>query len=328
MKHPGAALEAQLSAMLDGELSAEEAAAVEGHLSSCAQCRGVLAELRGARELLEAMPPVAPPPDLLAAIKRDAATEMARGESVVSVFWLRWRAPVAGLAAAAAVMLAVLAPWQSGDRGSDPAVCIVPGHQPLVAEQAQPVAGDIAATESETIIAEVTRAPEAGAAMSGVSRGSRAARPSARGRRVVREEAAAGEAETSAPVSAEVEPVLAFAPQNAERASARAAGPVFAEARPVMVASRTTIDEDAELEPVGPSPVEAELATGIVARMVLDKYIGEHLVQSSSNMLAVVTETPSAELGTMLADDDDASFGLCFTDAMRRALTETENRLP
>jgi anti-sigma factor RsiW len=51
----------QLSAYLDGELIAEEGAAIERHLPSCADCRAALVELRGVHSLLRALPAPVPP---------------------------------------------------------------------------------------------------------------------------------------------------------------------------------------------------------------------------------------------------------------------------
>jgi anti-sigma factor RsiW len=51
----------QLSAYLDGELSAAERTALERHLPTCAECRAELAELRRMRALLGALPTPALP---------------------------------------------------------------------------------------------------------------------------------------------------------------------------------------------------------------------------------------------------------------------------
>jgi hypothetical protein len=51
----------RLSAYLDGELGTEERAALERHLPGCARCQAELADLRGVRALLRALPmPAAP----------------------------------------------------------------------------------------------------------------------------------------------------------------------------------------------------------------------------------------------------------------------------
>lgn len=55
-----------LSPYLDGELTPEEKAAVEAHLSSCRECAELLSLLRVATESLAAFPEVEPGPDLKA----------------------------------------------------------------------------------------------------------------------------------------------------------------------------------------------------------------------------------------------------------------------
>ncbi len=63
MKHPTdwERQREQLSAYLDGELSAPERAALERHLPACAECRAELVELRRVRALLGALPTPALP---------------------------------------------------------------------------------------------------------------------------------------------------------------------------------------------------------------------------------------------------------------------------
>jgi hypothetical protein len=55
-----------LSPYLDGELTPEEKASVEAHLSSCRECAELLSLLRVATESLAAFPEVEPGPDLKA----------------------------------------------------------------------------------------------------------------------------------------------------------------------------------------------------------------------------------------------------------------------
>jgi len=74
-----------------------------------------------------------------------------------------------------------------------------------------------------------------------------------------------------------------------------------------------------------PAPVEGELAKGVVAGMFLRKFIEDHMIETTSTLLTVATGTPSEDRGTALVSGDDADrFGLCFTEAMRRALSETQ----
>jgi hypothetical protein len=141
-------------------------------------------------------------------------------------------------------------------------------------------------------------------------------------------------ADASEPVTAErpPEPLLASAPvQEAEAVTSRE--PVLSEverATVVAVGPRTTMEAETELSPARPSELEAEMATGVVAGMVLDQFVAEHMVESSSTLLSVVTDTPTSELGPVITEDENepGSFGFSFTDAMRRALTESENQLP
>lgn len=55
--HPGDSL----SALLDGELSSEQEAAVQGHLVGCAPCRHEMESVAVARLWVRALPPVDPP---------------------------------------------------------------------------------------------------------------------------------------------------------------------------------------------------------------------------------------------------------------------------
>jgi hypothetical protein len=54
-----------LSALLDGELSAEQEAAARAHLDGCASCRDELAAVEDARQMLRALPFVDPPAGFL-----------------------------------------------------------------------------------------------------------------------------------------------------------------------------------------------------------------------------------------------------------------------
>jgi anti-sigma factor RsiW len=85
---------------LYGELDASQQERFERHLTSCAECRGEIDGLRGARAELASWAP--PEPDL--------GFQIVRGAKVTPMPTRTWRpAPVWGLAAAALVMLAVSA---------------------------------------------------------------------------------------------------------------------------------------------------------------------------------------------------------------------------
>jgi anti-sigma factor (TIGR02949 family) len=89
----------QLSAYLDGELTADETAAVRDHLAACPACARELDELRRAIDAVKALPPIQAPADLKGKIMAQIESEAARAPA--STPWRKlW--PVA-----AAVALAV-----------------------------------------------------------------------------------------------------------------------------------------------------------------------------------------------------------------------------
>ncbi|MBV9691951.1 MAG: zf-HC2 domain-containing protein [Ktedonobacteraceae bacterium] len=68
----------ELSAFLDGQLSAQEQALCEEHLKGCEQCRQTLAELRQTVALLRALPPPALPRSFLLSADETAAPAAVR----------------------------------------------------------------------------------------------------------------------------------------------------------------------------------------------------------------------------------------------------------
>jgi len=102
--HPGDIL----SALLDGELDAVEAARVHEHLEACADCRAELEAVGAARTWVRGLPPVEPPfgfyERMLGPVRRWA------------------RAGVAALAAGAAASVAVVALSTPGERPVAPPV--------------------------------------------------------------------------------------------------------------------------------------------------------------------------------------------------------------
>jgi anti-sigma factor RsiW len=87
----------RLSAYLDGELSAEEAAEVERHLAECATCRARLRALERIAKTLRRARPAAPAANPVIRPAFAAAPAAARRRSL-------WRWAVAGAAAAALVL--------------------------------------------------------------------------------------------------------------------------------------------------------------------------------------------------------------------------------
>jgi len=73
-------IQAELSAYLDGELTAQERSTLEAHLSACPQCRAALEELRSVTSDMSDLPRVAAPSSLMTKIRRDIANEPALRE--------------------------------------------------------------------------------------------------------------------------------------------------------------------------------------------------------------------------------------------------------
>jgi anti-sigma factor RsiW len=113
MTHPGDAL----SALLDGQLGADDAAAVRTHVESCAECARELEGVREARRLLRELPAVEPPAGWLDALLTDGLPEVEDADEVASVVPLASRRRnrslvmlgAGGAVAAALVLVAVVA---------------------------------------------------------------------------------------------------------------------------------------------------------------------------------------------------------------------------
>jgi anti-sigma factor RsiW len=93
----------RLSAYLDGELTAEEAHALEAHLPTCPDCQAALASLRSVHTLLAAMPQVRAPrsftlPVAAPAAPRPAATPRLRPAWYPLTQWAGGLAASVGLA--------------------------------------------------------------------------------------------------------------------------------------------------------------------------------------------------------------------------------------
>lgn len=87
-------VDARLEAWLDGELSGDEAVAVEAHLAACSACADEAAAARTVRAELRSLPSLEAPPRVLDSVRRQ--TSLPR----------RW-ITVAVVAAAATVMLSI-----------------------------------------------------------------------------------------------------------------------------------------------------------------------------------------------------------------------------
>lgn len=100
----------ELSARLDGEASAGEAAALDEHLADCASCRRHAREIEDVRRALRVQPAEAVP-DLAPAIMRTIARA-----GPPSPWRVRIRAATVGAAAAAAVLVGASLPWGNAPR--------------------------------------------------------------------------------------------------------------------------------------------------------------------------------------------------------------------
>lgn len=94
----------QLTAYLDGTLTAEDAAVVAAHLAECTGCRATLGDLRAVRSLLRTVPPIHPHP---AVLSRTLA-RIARVETRQTV--PRWLIAVATMAAGVMLLLQLRVP--------------------------------------------------------------------------------------------------------------------------------------------------------------------------------------------------------------------------
>ena len=107
----------QLSEYLDDELPADERAELEAHLSNCAQCAAVLADLKRVVARAGALEPRPPQTDLWAAV---AARIEQESSGTVVAFQPRRRVSftLPQLAAAAAILIAVSGgiAWQTAER--------------------------------------------------------------------------------------------------------------------------------------------------------------------------------------------------------------------
>ena len=97
-------LSTELTAYLDGTLTAEEASVVAAHLAECTECRATLDDLRAVRSLLHTVPSIPPPP---AALSR-TLTRIALVETKQTV--PRWLIAVATTAVGLALLLQLRVP--------------------------------------------------------------------------------------------------------------------------------------------------------------------------------------------------------------------------
>ncbi|MGE5531401.1 MAG: zf-HC2 domain-containing protein [Bacteroidota bacterium] len=121
-----------VSARLDGELSHSECQQLAAHLDGCAACDAAAAQTEVTDGLLRAIAPEAAPAGLLERIQ--AAAELASSPADRPVQWRRWVPSFAGVAAAAALVVALLS--------NSPAPVMAPmvAQNPAIERAAQPAA--------------------------------------------------------------------------------------------------------------------------------------------------------------------------------------------
>ncbi len=309
-------IEGLLSPYIDGELTEDQSRRCAEHLAECADCRRELERLSLARSVLQAMPRPEPPPHLAALIK-SSLTDSRR--PVVVRAWPAWATPVAA-AATLALALSVGLLRGPGVPTPDSHLAAVPSPisvvEPLVADVAAPV--EVAVPAGEVAVASLVHAAERRAAPRRAGFASQAA-------------SVAEVAEAIVPPTAVAasDPGFTFGvavpeDRSVEVALAGLSSSPVDEGLEVSLAPRLSPvagDIGAPAAPVAPSDLELDLAGGVVASLLVDDFIAEHLIESAPTMLSVVTSTPSSELGLRMADgEDEGRFELCFTEAMRRAL--------
>ncbi|MFO8081480.1 MAG: hypothetical protein R6V07_14420 [Armatimonadota bacterium] len=343
MSYDNAELE-RLSAFLDGRLDRDETRQVQERLNTCDDYRALHEQLKSARQVLRSAPDPAPPAGLLAQIKSDAAAEMAPGAG--TSIWERWRAPVGAFAAAAALLLAVFSPWQATHRDDLCQVDAPAETEAMVVESSPVPPGEDAAAREEAPTADVAEVTVDALPSEEASEAVSTTRPESPPTRVARavrsspppsgapdEMSRVEPEETSAGEPPAPEPQLAAVPTGGATL-ASGTGPLLSEPRDtptIARAPRITIEDEPKIGGAGPSSgVESEMMAGVVAGVVLDQFVARNMVETSTTMLSVVTDMPTSELGPSVGSDDDetGSFGFSFTDAMRRALSESENQVP
>ena len=106
---PDGHLDEELSALLDGALSAPELDPVQAHLASCGSCRSELEAERSVRDLVRGLPPIEPPFGFYERLLRDGPTALKpAAERTTARPKRRIKFGVANLVATAAVWLVIL----------------------------------------------------------------------------------------------------------------------------------------------------------------------------------------------------------------------------
>jgi anti-sigma factor (TIGR02949 family) len=326
------ATRASVHAYLDGALTARQASRVAAHAAACAECREALAAAGRVRTLLREQPQPEAPPGLAAAINARVRQELR--EPVRAAF--AWRRVALPAAAAAAVVLTIVGVRTLTVSPRGPVVAEAPGEAeapPMVADRAPVETPASTVQDAPVMLAEV--APEdSAAARTTSSRPTRRVGSGEGGEPAAEDAVAAAEESPADPGPAPAaETHLAFA-------DGRSGGSVGASGSVVEMAMVDTAGMDAlspRISPGGEAPavppdapgpetagLEGELATGVVARMLVSRFIADELIDTPPTLTAVLVGAPSEDLGPMLVGTRDDRFPLCFTDAMRKFLSEAQ----
>ena len=160
-------IDAELSALIDGELGGQPLARVEAHLARCERCRARLAELRAADVALAALPASAVPGDLAARLARRIEAEAPGRIAAPRDAPRRARRVAAWLAlpAAAAAALALYLGLRPAASPEGPQVA----REPLPAPAAAPV--PVAPAAPEAHLAAAPKAPGPAPARAGDAEG-------------------------------------------------------------------------------------------------------------------------------------------------------------
>ena len=147
----------RLDEYLDGELSADDAAAVEQHLAGCEACRAELEALRKTAALVKSLPRVKAPEGLASDVKASLARRTTTRRSLI----LRWASVGGWLAAAATLIIVIkLAPWEGlPEADRRPAVKAAPelerkdpDRAAKLSEEAAPAPGKVLREAEESLL--------------------------------------------------------------------------------------------------------------------------------------------------------------------------------
>jgi len=149
-----------ISAYLDGELSAEEAGAVQEHISSCPSCREEHSALRTAKSLLTRAPRRAMPPELVAQLERRLARPLWRQVLDRLLPPVRILVPAGALAATALAAVAWFGARRAAPDQAIPLEPLLAAHSRYTAEALVPASELVASNYSAQLNAYYGESPD------------------------------------------------------------------------------------------------------------------------------------------------------------------------